>query len=129
MYAAVVGWSWSLVMLVLLDALHVGTIVFMVWPLSGKMLPSWLKAGRVALVLSLVPMQILCAGLCPIVWLQQVIRGRGHSGWFTQPFIYRWMVAVSPWEVSEGWVSAGVLVGEGVLVASVVVRRLVRGEG
>lgn len=126
MYAAGVGWSWSLVMLVLLDALHVGTIVFMLWPWSGKMLPSWLEAGRVALVLSLVPMQILCAGLCPIVWLQQVI-ARGEASWFTQPFIYKWVAAVSLWEVSEFWVSLGVIGGEVVLVASVVGSHLARG--
>ena len=124
-YAQMVGWSWQLAALLALDILHLAVVMLVAWPLWG-VLPEWLREGRVVVVISLVPLQILCGGLCPIVWLQQCIV-QGQADWFTQPFIYKWVMVISPWEVSEGVVSAGVIAAEAILVASMIHGYFLRG--
>ena len=119
-FAFVVGWSWRLVLLLALDILHLGIIVLLVW--WGDM-PEWLYAGKMALTLLIVPFQIICGGLCPIVWVQQCI-ALGQAEWFTQPFVYKLVAAVCPWEVSELVVSMGVTGGAGVIMGVTMLKSL-----
>ena len=107
--------------LVALDLLHVTIAALIFWPLWGT-LPPWRDVGRSGVALSLLPVQVLCGGLCPIVWLQQCLV-QGKADWFTQPFVYKRILMVSPWEVSEGVISVMVLVGEAVLVMLYVASR------
>lgn len=123
-YTQVAGWSWRLLALVALDLLHIVVVVYLFWPLWG-VIPRWLERGRTVLMISLAPLQILCGGLCPIVWLQQCI-AQGKASWFTRPFIYKLVAVVSPWEVSELAVSAIVTIGGVVLVGGVIVSHLIR---
>ena len=121
-YLSFLEYPWALVALRSLDVLHFGVLVLLFWPLWGQ-LPSYLDAVHTGLVLSLVPVQILCGGLCPIVWLQQCIV-QGQASWFTQPFVYKWVVALSPWPVTEGIVSVVILGAQGVFVVVVVIQNM-----
>ena len=89
-YARVVGWSRQLAALLALDILHLVVVMLVAWPLWG-VLPGGLERGRTMVVLSMIPLQILCGGLCPVVWLQQCI-AQGQADWFTQPFVYKKVV-------------------------------------